>query len=289
VKGKKKPAGIKHRIREKKKRERRIALAIIIAILIIIVSASGFFINSMLNKPSPDHSSNTSTSEPKAAIADHLSLTAPNQTFIQTATNTLEQAGYTVDYYPGEDITVGFYRDLPKHNYDIIILRVHSTAAELQGQEYVETPVCLFTSENYTTTKYLYEQLYDQIVGVSYTVPEPPFYFGIMPKFVTSSMSGRFQDTAIIMMGCEGLNNTKMAEAFIQKGAKVYIGWRGAVSASRTDQATAQLLQHLIMEKQTIKQAVTETMNDVGPDLIHDTVLLYDPPEAEEYVIPDVP
>ncbi|NIW13776.1 MAG: hypothetical protein GWN31_07570, partial [Candidatus Thorarchaeota archaeon] len=45
----------------------------------------------------------------KVAIVDHLSLSQPNQTFIQTSTNILETAGFTVDYYKGEEVTVEFY------------------------------------------------------------------------------------------------------------------------------------------------------------------------------------
>jgi len=115
VKNKQKPRGIKHKIHEEKKREQRIRLTVTAAILIIAISVSGFLINSMLNQPSTNQTT-SNASQPKAAIVDHLSLTAPNQTFIETATNTLKQAGYTVDYYSGENITVEFYRNLPTHD-----------------------------------------------------------------------------------------------------------------------------------------------------------------------------
>jgi hypothetical protein len=91
-------------------------------------------------------------------------------------------------------------------------------------------------------------------------------------------MKGTFQNTTVIMMGCEGLNNTKMAEAFIEKEAKVYIGWTSSVSASYTEQATAHLLQHLIAEKQTIRQAVDNTIEEVGPDQTYNSQLIYYPP-----------
>ena len=238
----------------------------------------------MLSSPSQKQET-SSTSEPKAAIVDHLSLTAPNKTFIQTATNTLKQAGYTVDYYPGEKVTIELYRNLPTHGYGLIILRVHSTAAELQEAEFVEAPVSLFTSENYSRTKYVWEQLTDQLVMASYTMPQPPYYFGIMPKFVVSSMKGSFQNSTIIMMGCEGLNNTKMAEAFIEKGAKVYISWNKPVLASHTDSATSHLLQHFLIEKLTLKKSVQETFKEVGFDPAYNSLLLYYPLEAGDYTI----
>jgi len=269
-----KPRGIKHKIQEEKRRERRIGLAITVAILIMIVFISGFLINSMLNQPSQDQSSTNSTSGPKAAIVDHLSLTAPNQTFKETATNILNQAGYIVDYYAGEKVTVTFYRNLPTHDYGLIILRVHSARGDVS--------LSLFTSEPYNTYGYFDDQWNERITAMGYTPYSEgdPLYFGIGPKFVTQSMKGRFDNSIIIMMGCHGLTQAEMANAFREKGAKVYISWNGMVSASHTDQATIHLLEHLLIEKQTINQAVTENMKEVGPDPVDDSLLLYYPLEV---------
>jgi hypothetical protein len=287
MKTKEKRVGTKAEIRAIKNRERRIATAIFLAFILLIVVFSSYFTYNFLNQPQ-NQTTNPASSQLKAAIVDQLSLTFPNQTFIETATNILKQAGYTVDYYAGEEVTVEFYRNLPTHGYGLIILRVHSSAAELQGEEFVETPVGIFTSESYSQTKYVYEQLTDQLLMASYAMPQPPYYFGIVPKFVTSNMKGTFQNTIIIMMGCEGLNNTKMAEAFIQKGAKAYIGWKGAVSASHTDTATTRLLQHLITEKQTTNQAIENTMKEVGPDPTYKSVLLYYPSKVGEQTIENI-
>jgi len=283
----KKPRGMKHRVREEKKREERVGLGVIVAVLIILVLASGFFVHSKLTSPSQDQEA-SSTSELKAAIVDHLSLTYPNQTFIQTATNTLEQAGNSVDYYPGEEVTVELYRNLPTHGYGLLVLRVHSTAIHVEG---TEVPVTLFTSESYSPTKYVYEQLNERLARVAFTAEEAKkgiTYFGIRPLFITQSMKGKFQNTIVIMMGCEGLNNTGMAEAFSEKGAKVYIGWKGSVLASHTDQATTHLLQHLVLEKQTVKQAVEATIREAGLDPIYNSQLTYYPIEAGEHTIQNI-
>jgi len=225
----------------------------------------------------------------KAAIVDHLSLTFPNQTFTETAANILNQAGYTVDYYSGEKVTVEFYRNLPTHGYKIIFLRVHSTATRVGG---TECPIALFTSERFSQTKYVDEQLTDQVVGTAYSMEEKEkgiAYFGISPLFVTQSMNGRFQNTVVIMMGCEGLTNTKMAEAFVEKGAKVYISWNLEVSASHTDTATTRLLQHFLIEKQnTLKKAVTETFKEIGFDPTYKSLLIYYPLKAGEQTMESI-
>ena len=284
MKARKKSTSVRQKICEERKSERRMGMIVTVAILVAIISISVVIINSVLNPPSTNQAV-SSTSEPKAAIVDQLSLTYPNQTFRETATSTLRQAGYIVDYYAGEEVTVEFYRNLPTHGYGLIILRVHSSAAELEGKEFVETPVGIFTSESYSQTKYAYEQLTDQLLMASYTMPQHPYYFAIVPKFVTSGMKGIFQNTIIIMMGCEGLNNTKMAEAFIQKGAKTYIGRKGSVLASHTDLATVHLLQHFVIEKQTLRTAINETIQEVGADPVYHSLLTYFPLETGYYTI----
>ena len=214
---------------------------------------------------------------PKIAIVDHLSVQWPDPTFNQTILDILNQTGLKVDYYPSQDVTVDFYRDLPKHNYKLIIFRVHSTAeSSVEG-----TPpfVVFFTSENYTNLDHVSEQQDMRVVYVRFPDSDP-VYFGITPKFVTDSMEGRFNDTIIIAMGCEGLRHDTMARAFVEKGAKAYISWNGSVSISHTDNATVSLLRHLITENQTVEEAVRQTMNEVGPDPADKSILLFYPDRA---------
>jgi hypothetical protein len=155
-----------------------------------------------------------------------------------------------------------------------------------------DPPVTLFTSEPYSRTKYVYDQLKARIGWVTYRfengTPKEPTFFGISPLFVEQSMNSRFQGTIIVMMGCNGLTYADMAQAFIQKGARAYISWSDAVIASHTDQATIQLLKHLVAENQTIKQAVTETMREVGPDQVYRSQLGYYPFEVGDQAVEDI-
>ncbi|MDH5450148.1 MAG: hypothetical protein OEX77_04470 [Candidatus Bathyarchaeota archaeon] len=262
------------------RRRKRLQYVVIIAFVLSIVVTSVVLFKSVLDRPSSSQAVIPSV-EPNAAIVDHLSLTYPNQTFIQTATNILEGAGFTVDYYPGEQVTVELYRALPTHGYDVILLRVHSALRE--GTKFL----ALFTCEPYSTTKYWYEQWIDQVGIVEYQLGGDS-YFGIGHEFILSGINGRFQNTVIIMMGCNGLEYTPLAEAFIQKGAKVYVGWNESVSASHTDHATITLLQHLIVQRQTIGTAIEETLQEVGPDPTDNSILLYYPLEAANFAIQNV-
>jgi len=275
MKAKRKPIRIKHKIREEKRREKCLAVAFAV---VILVAVSGFLVNSRLNQTvGPAY-------EFKAAIVDHLSLTYPNQTFIETATNTLKQVGYSVDYYPGENVTVEFYRTLPTRGYGIIILRVHSAIAKDRGP-----PLALFTSELYSNARYIYEQLTDHLGCVHHIVGgQEQTYFGIFANFVKSRMNGRFGNTIIVMMGCNGLTYVDMAKAFTEKGAKLYIGWDNAVSASHTDSAITQLLQHFLIEKLTLSEAVQETLNEVGFDPVYNSQLIYHPLEVGDQTVDNI-
>jgi hypothetical protein len=293
MKAEKKHGGTKAQVRAMKEKERRIATAILLTIILLAMGLSAYFAYTLLTQssrqsliePSLQFKPENPNPQLKAAIVDQLSLTLPNETFVKEAAAILTKANYTVDCFSGGNITVEFYKELPTLGYSLIILREHSTALNIEGQKFVSCPVYLFTNENYSLNAYLYEQLTDQLAKGSYTMPNPPYYFAIGPGFVTSSMDGRFQNTTIIMMGCQSMNNPTMAQAFVQKGAVACIGWNNSVSADRTDQATLYLLQHLITQKETIKQAVDDTMTQVGTDPQDKSLLAYYPLEAGEQTI----
>jgi hypothetical protein len=159
-----------------------------------------------------------------------------------------------------------------------LILRVHSATG---GHPFLS----LFTCELYSQSRYYYEQITEKLCRVFYSAEDAPAYFGILPSFIQLSSNGRFQNSTIVAMGCEGLNNTEMAKAFLMAGAKAYIGWNKAVTASHTDTATLHLLQNLLIEKLTLKEAVEHTMKDVGPDPAFRSQLIYYPLDAGEQTI----
>jgi hypothetical protein len=218
-------------------------------------------------------------SSPRAAIVDQLSLTEPNPDFAQTATSILEPAGYSVDYYPGEQVTVDFYRDLPEHGYDLIVLRNHAARRPDVLASRLPDEAALFTSETYNKDKYVEDQNALRLVKVRYPDSDEVF-FGVRSDFITSSMKGRFNGTAIVLMGCNGLTTSRTAEAFVEKGAKAVVGWSDLVSAGHTDEATERLIQHLVVDRLTLGEAVQRTNTEVGPDPAYGSVLRVYPESA---------
>jgi hypothetical protein len=207
------------------------------------------------------------TGPPKAAIVDQLSLTVPNPDFVSSTRSVLEEAGYVVDYYSGEQVTVPFYRDLPSLGYDLIILRVHSNISMVMvtATTAVMGNLALFTGEPFTENKYQ-----DEGVGRGTTYNErgefSSWKFVVGGSFVEKSIRGRFNKTIVILMGCEGLKSPTTAQAFLDRGAEAVVGWTEAVESNHTDTATLRLLQKFLREGHTIEDAVAQTAAEVGPD-----------------------
>jgi hypothetical protein len=203
-----------------------------------------------------------------AAIVDQLSLTQPSPEFVSSARDLLTDAGYAVDYFPGDKVTVDLYRTLPERDYDVILLRVHagittevnSSSGQSTDTEYVS----LFTGEPYVEGKYGDEEL-NRIGKATYYEGAAPL-FGIGPDFVTYSMEGKFDDTLIVMMGCDGLRSQKTGQTFLDKGASAFVSWTLPVSATHTDAATERFLELLLDKNLAARQAVALTNRQLGAD-----------------------
>jgi hypothetical protein len=256
-----------------------LAVAIAVAIAASLAALGAFL---LLAGGSGEHS------PLRAAIVDQLSSRNPNPSFVETATATLEEAGYTVDYYPGDAATVESYRDLPTHDYDLVILRAHSAiprkdltlptdvdpAIIERLMSKIGDDVLLFTSEPYDETAYIDEQKALRLFPVVYAGdPMSDSYFAISSGFVESDMRGRFDHTTVILMGCSSLASEKTAAAFVDRGAGAVIGWSDTVLPEHTDAATERLLQYLLKDHLPTAEAVEKTMAEVGPDPSFDAVM----------------
>ncbi len=258
---------------EKFAQNKRLIYATIAIITIIILTSIFFYIHP--NQPS----------QPKAAIIDQLSSSQltpssrfPNQTFIGTAKGLLDQRFPKVDYY-SDNATVDQYKLLPSLGYKLIIWRTHSA---LDPNKYVA--IC--SSERYVQGKY--EQYSEDQLKLCNITGDPNLYFAITPDFVKECMDGRFEDTVIIFMSCNGLKQDyyKTAEAFIEKGVKVFISWDGWIDPSDNDNAIAHLLDYLINKNDTVSEAVDKIpvsySSELGLSRLH-----YYPDQVADYRIPN--
>jgi hypothetical protein len=257
---------------EKFAQNKRLIYVTIAIITIIILASIFFFIYP--NQPS----------QPKAAIIDQLSssqLAEPirhqNQTFINTTKELLYKRFSIIDYY-SDNATVEQYKRLSSQDYKLIIWRAHS-ALDLNSKY-----IAISTSDKYGSKNYDQYLENGQLTLCNIT---GYYYFGITPKFVEELMSGRFEDTVIIFMSCNGLKEEyyKTAETFEEKGVKVFISWDGWIDPSDNDNAIAHLLDYLINKNDTVSEAVGKIpifySSEFGQSRLH----YYPDPEAANYRI----
>ena len=236
--------------------------------------------------------------ELRAAIVDQLGLSEPNPEFVQTATSVLQQAGYTVDYYPPEQVTVDFYRKLPQQKYLLILFRVHIARFTQEGLTMADperrqalldafgNSVFLFTSEQYDSAKYSDDRQNLRLFAVrNLTGSGDTRYFGITPRFI-QSMQGSFDKSVLVLMGCDGLLFDGTAKAFVDKGAGAVVGWDSLVSGPHTDEAIESLLQKLLPGRLSLGEAVKRTMAEVGTEPAYNNTLKVYPDQAEDRTLP---
>ena len=251
---------------------RRLALSVLVAVGGLVAALVAF----LALRPG----SSEAPGPPRAAIVDQLSLSSPNSAFVQEATSMLEGAGYAVDYYPGDQVTIELYRGLPRHHYEMVILRVHSARFQTSDGTLTDD-VVLFTGEPYDRQKNVEDRKAGYLARARYFLTDPvSYFFGVTARFVESKMKGDFEGATVILMGCDGLRSNTMAGAFVGRGAKAFISWDDLVSTNHTDAATESLLRYLLIEKRTPSEAVAQTMTEVGPDPSYGSKLLLYPAEA---------
>jgi hypothetical protein len=235
-------------------------------------------------------SNNPTTEEPlnKAVIIDQLSLRDPNPEFITNATEILKSFGFTVDVWQGLDITVDFYRKLPSMGYRFVLLRVHSgTLVSLDGDNTTASDTTyLFTNEEYSTTKYVIDQLADRVSN-ALMEEDSPLVFAVNSEFIKDA-DGKFNGTFILSMGCESFKYNDMPAVFIDKGAAVYIGWSDVVTLEYVDKATLDLLNNLFTTKMTLSEGISTTLNRYGYDPYFNSYLRCTPSSSANKTIVDI-
>jgi len=226
------------------KNKKLIAIPIISVIIIVSISIVSFTLFQTPSKFSL-----------KAAIVDQLEQHFQNDTFRETVTNILTDAGFNTTYYDYEAVNVTFYQELAKKDYGIIILRSHSA---LRNDN---STVDLFTSEIYNNQSY--RQMWaDGYLSEGKYLFEPnsnTTYFAVTSKLI-ENLDGNFPRSVVIAMGCWSLRleTDQLAQAFLNKGAEVYIGWNNVILPKDTDRETINLLEMLVTQNKPLAQAVSQ-------------------------------
>jgi len=220
---------------------------------------------------------------PRAVIIDQLHNDIPKISFQTKATELLTTAGYEVDVFTTDQLSVDFFKKLPLMNYEFIVIRSHAIGST--GPDFDEDkPVAIFTGEKYRNDKYIQEQLYGQILrGAPFQISaadisvdlsqwnpsEGPYeistsldlvgdlssYFLIGTKYVDELMEGRFPNSVVVLAGCSTLSNPSLAKSFIDRGASSVIGWDTTIDSFRNDSVTLAFLKNLLINNMEMEEA----------------------------------
>ena len=193
----------------------------------------------------------------RAALIDALYVTHPNADFTRSFEDTLGLVGFQVDVYQGEEVTVEFLKRLVS-GYSLIVLRMHSALSS-------RNELYLFTSEPYSSGKYVHEQSYGLVKKAFATDPSQSV-FAVNWGFIKKLMTGKFDGALVIAMGCDGALDPFMAQEFLNQGAVGYIAWNGPVLLSHSDETILHLVRALYTERLSMEEAVSKINNEIGED-----------------------
>jgi hypothetical protein len=268
-----------------------------IIILAAAIAAFSFIITGTMQQ---DYEINTYDGPPKAAIIDQLNDDIQNVYFQEKATEYLETAGYQVELFTTKQLTVEFYKNLPKMNYEYIVFRTHAIGNDSDEKK---EPVSIFTGEKYRDDKYITEQLSGQIgkgapfmssfvevsadlseldenhtsIEIDVTpnvVDDSNPYFLIGAKYVNEIMQGKFPNSVLILGGCSTLSNPSLAESLIKRGASSVVGWDNLVGSVNNDQTMLALLENNLINHMELKDAVELAEQKYTKDSKYDATFL---------------
>jgi len=198
----------------------------------------------------------------RAVILDGLSIDYPNESFISSAKKVLSQAGFAVEVYHGENVTLNLLRELPSRNYDLVIFRVHG------GR--IKQPIGLFIGGGLFIEKCSPSSHKEDVESGYLLLGRPYFsndtYCVAPPHYITDKLKGSFKGTVIIAASCFTGDDEVLASAFFKRGARAYIGFKGKVSPPYIDAFTIKLLQELYVEKLPLEEAFAEVKAEFRSD-----------------------
>jgi len=170
-----------------------------------------------------------------------LDMTHGQNHSINVFTNILTESHLSSVVY--DEVTVNLVRLIPTGNYHFVIMWGHSGLNDMA------------TTEPYAPFHHVLEQLTGE---VGRYLVQGNDYFSIQPGLITA-MKGTLPGSLVLLMGCNTLSRPELAQAFLQKGSSMVVGWTGLVSIPVTNMFTVTLFEKILQEHKPIGQALGET------------------------------
>jgi hypothetical protein len=213
--------------------------------------------------PSP-----ASSSLRRIALIDELATDNPDPSFVESVNSSASAAGYRLDYFPPWSATIQFFADLPTKGYSMVIFRNHGPGVGLSSEPGIATSV------PYDQNAWVGDQLNDRLAIMEIG---GHLYFAITPRFISDLMCGQFSGTMVLAMFCNSASfYIPLVHAFVDKGAKSFIGWNSSVTVGYDDLSFDKLVP-LLLGGSSVAQSVETVMRDLGPDPVYGGHLAFYP------------
>jgi len=175
-----------------------------------------------------------------------------------------------MDYRSGDRVDVNTMRLCPGSSV-LAVFRVHSGV--------FDNRTWLFTGEEYSESGHIMDQV-KGLIHIARCSSTSELVFAVGPEFIREYWRN-LDGCVMLLMGCESLDDTGLADEMVGRGASAVVGWRGPVSIDESDEATLMLLEALISGS-----SVGEAVELVGGELGLGDRLVFHPAEAYGFRLP---
>ena len=157
-----------------------------------------------------------------------------------------------MDYFAGEDVDVNTLK-LGPGSSALAVFRVHSGV--------FDNRTWLFTGEEYSESGHVMDQVRG-LVHIARCSSTSELMFAVGPDFIHEYWRN-LDGCIILLMGCETMDDTGLADAMVDRGASAVVGWKGPVSRDESDMVTLRLLEALISGS-SVGEAVEQVEGEFG-------------------------
>ncbi len=140
-----------------------------------------------------------------------------------------------MDYHAGEEVDVDTLK-LGPGSSALAVFRVHSGVFDNRSW--------LFTGEGYSKSGHVMNQVRG-LVHIARRSSTSELVFAVGPEFIHEYWRN-LDRCVILLMGCESLDDTGLADVMVSHGASAVVGWKGPVSIDESDTVMLRLLEALI-------------------------------------------
>ena len=231
--------------------EKRLKLALVATNLLFLIS-----LNSALAdlRRTPDTR--------KSCVLDPFNYEFKRSTYydlhIRSIIRNLQRAGFIVDYYKDNNVTIDLLKRLDNEEYGVIYINTHGFVDS-------EGTVLIFTGENHTLGK---EELYwkdieeDRIRWFESQGNVMGYYY-VTPSFFTLYGNDTGYHNALVFVdACHSANNTSMAEAFLDLGAGCYAGWTALVGVEYGVAMDGKFFKQICIDGETVEESIGKIKPD---------------------------